>query len=175
MTATSIRPRATLRRAGGVLAVVVPVVQDVGQAVTGAPRAVDDLFDQEGNPIASRTASFSIGAPGLGYTDTNVRLERRVAKVVHGFEIRGRTKVRALARVGPFVPAELAPRPARRPGLRPRAIAAPRHVDAPDVRECPRAASASGAHRRCATHLPDAPGHRATSRRSVQPRAAASC
>lgn len=63
-----------------------------------------DLLDQDGNAIASRTASFSIGAPGLGYTDTGLRLERRVAKAVRGFEIRGRTEVRAIARIGPFVP-----------------------------------------------------------------------
>lgn len=86
---------------------------DLDVSLVGEPTCVHDghstqleldLLDQEGVAVASRTASVSIGATGLGYTDTSVRLERRVAKLVRGFEVRGRSEVRMITRLGPFIP-----------------------------------------------------------------------
>jgi hypothetical protein len=62
-----------------------------------------DLLDEHGQLVASRTCSLSIrSGDGLGFGDTSLRLEKRVQRAVRSFELRGRTELRGLTRVGPF-------------------------------------------------------------------------
>lgn len=62
-----------------------------------------DLLDEAGQLVASRTTSLTIrSGDGLGFADTSLRLEKRVQRAVRSFELRGRTELRGLTRVGPF-------------------------------------------------------------------------
>lgn len=62
------------------------------------------FFDEAGNLLASRWMSMSIGTPGVGYNDTSLRLEKekRIARAIHRMEVRGRSEVRTIGRVGPI-------------------------------------------------------------------------
>ena len=61
-----------------------------------------DVLDASGAVIASRAMTLSIGASGLAFNDYALRLEKPVARAVDGLVLRGRSEVRAIARVGPF-------------------------------------------------------------------------
>jgi hypothetical protein len=60
------------------------------------------LLDEGGTTVASRWMSMSINSPGVGYNDTSLRLEKKVARQVSSLEIRGRSEVRVINRVGPI-------------------------------------------------------------------------
>ncbi|MCE9573414.1 MAG: hypothetical protein K8W52_09670 [Deltaproteobacteria bacterium] len=61
-----------------------------------------DLLDASGAVIASRAMTLSIGPSGLAFNDYCLRLEKPVARAVASLVVRGRSEVRAIARVGPF-------------------------------------------------------------------------
>lgn len=91
------------------------------------------LRDEAGEAVANRWMSLSIGGPGVGYNDTSLRLEKRIAKQVRSFELRGRTEVRSVNRVGPLALTEAAGR-ARKPAA---AVAAPAAATAPSPPPAP--------------------------------------
>jgi|JI10StandDraft_1071094.scaffolds.fasta_scaffold140911_3 hypothetical protein len=62
-----------------------------------------DLLDEQGQLVGSRCVNLSIrSGDGIGFGDTSLRLEKRVQRAVRSFELRGRTELRGLTRVGPF-------------------------------------------------------------------------
>lgn len=61
------------------------------------------LLDEAGATLASRWMSLSIGCAGVGYNDTSIRLEKRVARLVRSVEIRARSEIRTISRVGPIL------------------------------------------------------------------------
>ncbi len=61
------------------------------------------LLDEAGAMVGNRWMSLSINAPGVGYTDYTIRLEKRIARTVASLEVRGRSEVRVISRVGPIL------------------------------------------------------------------------
>lgn len=61
------------------------------------------LLDEAGVAVASRWMSVSISSTGVGYNDTSLRLEKRIARLVQALEIRGRSEVRTVGRIGPIL------------------------------------------------------------------------
>lgn len=61
------------------------------------------LLDEGGATVASRWMSMSINSPGIGYNDTSMRLEKKVARQISSLEIRARSEVRVINRVGPIL------------------------------------------------------------------------
>jgi hypothetical protein len=68
------------------------------------------LLDEAGAPVGSRWMSLSIGSAGVGYNDTSLRLEKRVARLVRSLEIRARSEIRTISRVGPILLDDAEPR-----------------------------------------------------------------
>jgi hypothetical protein len=61
------------------------------------------LLDEAGVMVANKWMSISIGPTGVGYNDYSIRLEKKVARAVHKLEVRGRSEVRTVGRVGPIL------------------------------------------------------------------------
>lgn len=61
------------------------------------------LLDEAGVMIANKWISISIGSTGVGYNDSSIRLEKKVARAVHKLEVRGRSEVRVVGRIGPIL------------------------------------------------------------------------
>lgn len=61
------------------------------------------LLDEAGLTVGSRWMSMSINSPGVGYNDTSLRLEKKVARQVSSLEIRARSEVRVVNRIGPIL------------------------------------------------------------------------
>ncbi len=61
-----------------------------------------DLCDDSGAVVATRSTSISLTPAGVAFGDTSMRLEKKVARAVRSLVIRGRSEVRAVARIGPF-------------------------------------------------------------------------
>jgi hypothetical protein len=47
--------------------------------------------------------SLCIDTPGVSFQETSIRMEKRVARSVASLELRGRSEVRVIARIGPLL------------------------------------------------------------------------
>jgi hypothetical protein len=61
------------------------------------------LRDDQGAVLATKWMNLSINSTGIAYNDTTIRLERRIAKSVASLEVRGRSEVRVIGRIGPIL------------------------------------------------------------------------
>jgi hypothetical protein len=61
------------------------------------------LLDEAGALLANKWMSISIGTTGVGYNDSSIRLEKKIARAVHKLEVRGRSEVRTFGRIGPIL------------------------------------------------------------------------
>ncbi len=61
------------------------------------------LLDDAGAPVASRWMNIHINGTGVGHNDFSLRLEKKLARQLSKLEIRGRTEVRSIARMGPIL------------------------------------------------------------------------
>jgi hypothetical protein len=61
------------------------------------------LLDEAGAVVGSRWLNLSINSAGVGYNDGSIRLEKRIARQIAALELRGRTEVRSVNRIGPIL------------------------------------------------------------------------
>lgn len=61
------------------------------------------LLDDAGAVVASRWMNFYINATGVGHNDFSLRLEKKLTRQLSKLELRGRTEVRSITRIGPIL------------------------------------------------------------------------
>lgn len=67
------------------------------------------LHDEAGKVLAAKWMGFSVASTGIGYGDTSLSLEKRIARQVTALTINARTEARVVTRLGPIATDSIAP------------------------------------------------------------------